>query len=203
MLYSTLSLFIYFVIQQCVSVNPNFLIYPASPLSLLVIISLFPMTVSLCFVNKLISFLILDSTYKGYHIVFVWLVQLLSHVLLFVTSWTAARQASLSFTVSQSLLKLMSIESVVPSNHLILRCLTCFSVFRVMQKPSLRFWWQQKETEGWVCEQGSISLLLVTFFLGLIAFNELTRWSNWICSLYIFFCISKASLWRFFFFLHI
>ena len=37
-----------------------------------------------------------------------------------VTSWTASRQASLSFTVSQSLLKLMSIKSVMPSNHLIL-----------------------------------------------------------------------------------
>ena len=44
----------------------------------------------------------------------------LSHVLLFVTPWTAARQASLSITNSQSLLKLMSIESVMPSNHLIL-----------------------------------------------------------------------------------
>ena len=39
---------------------------------------------------------------------------------LFATPWTAARQASLSFTVSLSLLKLMSIESVMPSNHLIL-----------------------------------------------------------------------------------
>ena len=47
-------------------------------------------------------------------------VQLLSHVRLFVISWTAARQVSLSFTVSQSLLRLMSIESVMPSNHLIL-----------------------------------------------------------------------------------
>ena len=36
------------------------------------------------------------------------------------TPWTAAQQASLSFTISQSLLKLMSIESVMPSNHLIL-----------------------------------------------------------------------------------
>ena len=44
-------------------------------------------------------------------------VQSLSHVQLFTTPWTAARQASLSFTVSQSLLKLMSIESVMPSNH--------------------------------------------------------------------------------------
>ena len=44
----------------------------------------------------------------------------LSHVWLFVTPWTAARQASLSFTIFESLLKLMSMESVMPSNHLIL-----------------------------------------------------------------------------------
>ena len=43
----------------------------------------------------------------------------LSHVWLFVTPWTATRQASLSITNSWSLLKLMSIESVMPSNHLI------------------------------------------------------------------------------------
>ena len=47
-------------------------------------------------------------------------VQSLSCVLLFATSWTAARPASLSITNTQSLLKLMSIESVIPSNHLIL-----------------------------------------------------------------------------------
>ena len=47
-------------------------------------------------------------------------VQLLSHVQLFATPWTAARQASLSITNSQSLLKLMSIDSVMPFNHLIL-----------------------------------------------------------------------------------
>ena len=46
----------------------------------------------------------------------------LSQVWLFVTPWTAACQASLSITNSQSLLKLMSIESVMPSNHLILCC---------------------------------------------------------------------------------
>ena len=45
-------------------------------------------------------------------------VQLLSCVWLFATPWTAACQVSLSFTISQSLLKLMSIESVMPSNHL-------------------------------------------------------------------------------------
>ena len=49
-------------------------------------------------------------------------VQSLSHVQLFVTPWTAAHQASLSITNSWSLLKLMSIESVMPSNHLILCC---------------------------------------------------------------------------------
>ena len=46
--------------------------------------------------------------------------QSLNHVWLFVTPWTAARQASLSITKSHSLLKLMSIELVMPSNHLIL-----------------------------------------------------------------------------------
>ena len=61
-------------------------------------------------------------------------VQLLSCVGLFVTPWTAAHHASLSFTISRSLLKLMSIESVMPSNHLLLcRPLLLPSVF-----PSIR-----------------------------------------------------------------
>ena len=47
-------------------------------------------------------------------------VQFLSHVQLFATPWTAACQASLSFTISLSLLKLTCIKSVMPSNHLIL-----------------------------------------------------------------------------------
>ena len=47
-------------------------------------------------------------------------VQSFSHVRLFATPWTAARQASLSLTNSRSLLKLMFMESVMPSNHLIL-----------------------------------------------------------------------------------
>ena len=49
-------------------------------------------------------------------------VQWLRRVQLFVTPWTAASQASLSITNSQSLLKLMSIKSVMPSNHFILCC---------------------------------------------------------------------------------
>ena len=51
---------------------------------------------------------------------FVVVFQLLSHIWLFETPWTAACQASLSFTISWSLLKLMSSESVMPTNHLIL-----------------------------------------------------------------------------------
>ena len=49
-------------------------------------------------------------------------VQLLNRLRLFATPWTAAHQASLSITNSQSLLKLTSIKSVLPSNHLILCC---------------------------------------------------------------------------------
>ena len=49
-------------------------------------------------------------------------VQSLSHVWLFATQWTAAHQTSLSFTVSWSLLRFVSIESVMLSNHLILCC---------------------------------------------------------------------------------
>ena len=62
------------------------------------------------------------------------LVQLLSRVRLFATPWTAARQASLSIANSWSLLKLMSIESLIPVNHLILCCpLLLPSIF-----PSIR-----------------------------------------------------------------
>ena len=74
-------------------------------------------------------------------------VQLLSHVQLFVTPWTAACQASLSITNSWSLLKLMSVESVMPSNHLILcRPLilppSIFPSIRVFSKESvLRIRW--------------------------------------------------------------
>ena len=54
--------------------------------------------------------------------------QLLSHILLFMTPWTAAYQASMSFTISQGLLKLMSIELMMPSNHLNF-CLLLPSIF--------------------------------------------------------------------------
>ena len=63
------------------------------------------------------------------------------HVQLFVTQWTVVHQASLSFINSWSLLKLMSIESVMPSNHLGLCCLlllpTIFPSFRVFSNESV------------------------------------------------------------------
>ena len=61
-------------------------------------------------------------------------VQSLSHVRLFLTPQTAARQASLSFTISQSLHKLMSTELVMPSNHLIL----CHPFLLPSMFPSIR-----------------------------------------------------------------
>ena len=61
-------------------------------------------------------------------------VQLLSCVWLFATPWTAAHQASLSITNSWSLLKLMSIESVMPSNHLVL----CRPLLQPSIFPSIR-----------------------------------------------------------------
>ena len=69
-------------------------------------------------------------------------VQSLSHVRLLVTPWTAARKASLSITNSWSLLQLMSIESVKPSNHLILCCLllllsSIFPNIRVISNESV------------------------------------------------------------------
>ena len=64
-----------------------------------------------------------------------YVVQLLSPVQLFVTPWTAAHQASLSFTIFLSLLKLMSTESLIPSNSLIL-CLPLLLLLSIF--PSIR-----------------------------------------------------------------
>ena len=69
--------------------------------------------------SRIFPRIILDSIYSlSTHFV----VQPLSCIRLLVTPWTAACQAPPSFTVSQSLLKFMSTESVIPSNHLILCC---------------------------------------------------------------------------------
>ena len=70
------------------------------------------------------------------------IVQSLSWVRLFVTPWTAAHQASLSFTISQSSLRLISIELMMPSNHLILCCSllllpSIFSSIRIFSKETV------------------------------------------------------------------
>ena len=69
-----------------------------------------------------------------YNGILLFIVQLLSHVWLFVTPWTEACQASLSCTISQSLLILMSIESVIPTKHLVL----CHPLLLPSIFPSIR-----------------------------------------------------------------
>ena len=82
-----------------------------------------------------------------YEVTSVIVVQLLSRVWLFATPWTAAHQASLSITISQSLLRLSSIESVMPSNHLILchplLLLTSIfpSIWVFSSESALLIWW--------------------------------------------------------------
>ena len=97
-------------------------------------------------------------------------VQSLSHVRLFVTPWTATQQASLSITNSQSLLKLMSIKLVMPSNHLILCCplLLLPSIF-----PSIRVFTNEsalciKWPKYW---SFSFSISLSNEYSGLISFR--------------------------------
>ena len=102
-------------------------------------------------------------------------VQSLSRVQLFVTPWIAARQASLSITNSQSLPKLMSMESVMPSSHLILCCLlllltSIFPSIRVFSNEStLRIRW----AKYW---SFSFSISPSKEHPGLISF----RWTGWI-----------------------
>ena len=97
--------------------------------------------------------------------------QLLSCVRLFVTPWTAARQDSLSVTNSQSLLKLVSMESVMPSNHLILCCPFVLppSIF-----PSIRVFANEsvlciRWPKGWSC---SFSICPSSEYSGLISFRR-------------------------------
>ena len=102
-------------------------------------------------------------------------VQSLSRVWLFVTSWIAARQASLSINNSRSSLKLMSIESVMPSSHLIL---CCPLFLRSLIPPSIRVF----SNESTLCMRWlkywsfSFSIISSKEHLGLISF----RWTGWI-----------------------
>ena len=95
-------------------------------------------------------------------------VQLLSRVRLFAIPWTAARQASLSATNSQSLLKLISIELVMPSNHLIL----CHSLLLLhLIFPSIRVF----SNESVLCmrwpKYWSFSISPSNEYSGLISFS--------------------------------
>ena len=97
-------------------------------------------------------------------------VQWLSLFRLFVTSWTAARQASLSITNSRSPLKLMSIESVMPSNYLIL-CHTLLLLPSIF--PSIRFFTNESALcirwpKYWSC---SFSISPSSEYSGLISFR--------------------------------
>ena len=102
-------------------------------------------------------------------------VQSLSHVRLFVTPWTAAHQASLPITNSQNLLKLISIESVMPSNHLILwRPLLflplIFPSIRVFSKESvLRIRWPKYWSFRFSVSPSNEHLGLISFRFDLLA----------------------------------
>ena len=94
-------------------------------------------------------------------------VQSLSHVKLCATPWTAARQAPLSFTISQSLLKFMSIELVMLSNHLIL----CCPLFLPSTFPSIRIF--SNESALWIRwpKYWSFSISPSNEYSGLISFR--------------------------------
>ena len=125
---------------------PNFQSTPLHPLSVCNHPSVLYVCHLVCFKDRFIP-AGLDFTRKIDFVV----VQSLSHVWLFVTPWTEACQASLSITVSWSLLKFMSIELVMPSNHLILCCPLLFlpSIF-----PSIRVFFQ------WVSSSHQVAIIL-------------------------------------------
>ena len=105
---------------------------------------------------------------RGTNIVTV-VVESLSNIQLLETPWTAALQASLSFTISQNLFKLMSIESVMPPNHLILCCpLLLPSIF-----PSIRVFSKERALHlKWPKYCGfSFSISLSREYSGLISFR--------------------------------
>ena len=95
-------------------------------------------------------------------------VQLPSHLRLSATTWTAVHQASLSFTISWSLLKFMSIESVMPSNHLILchPLLLLPSIFPSIRAISIEWALCIRWPKYW-----SFSISLSNEYSGLISFR--------------------------------
>ena len=101
--------------------------------------------------------------------------QLISHVQHFVTPWTAAHQAPLSFTISWSLLKLMSIESVRSSNHLII-CLPL--LFLSLIFPSIRVFSNEWSFHVRWPKFWSFTINPFNEYLGLISFR-----TDWLTSL--------------------
>ena len=129
--------------------------------------------------------------------------QLVSRVQLFATAWTAARQASLSITNSRSLLKLMPIELLMPSNHLILYCplLLLPSIFpsiRVFSNESvLRIRWPKYWSFSFNISPSNGYSGLISFRIGWISLQSkrFSRvFSNTIVQKHQFFAI-QLSLW--------
>ena len=98
-------------------------------------------------------------------------VQLLNCVWLFVTSWTAAPRVSLSFTISWSLLKFMSIESGLPSNHSIILCCPLLLLLSIF--PSIRVFFNELalHIRGPKYWNFSFSISLSKEYSGLISFR--------------------------------
>ena len=126
-------------------------------------------------------------------------VQLLSHVRLFATPWTEAHQASLSITNSQSLLDLMSIELMKPSNHLILcrpllLLLSIFPSIRVFSSESvLHFRWPKDWRFSFSISPSNEYSVLMSFRI-LQSKRLLRAFSNTTVQKYEFFSV-QPSLW--------
>ena len=127
-------------------------------------------------------------------------VQLLSHVQLFATPWTAACQASLSITNTQNLPKLMSTESVVPSSHLIpfLLLPSIFPSIRVFSNDSaLHIRWPNYWSFSFSISPSNKHLGLISFrmdWLDLLAVKGLSRvFSNTTVQEHQFFCAQPSS----------
>ena len=136
-------------------------------------------------------FHILFSTFKNF------VVQSFRHVLLFTAPWTVPHQASLFFTISPSLLKLMSIMSVMPSNHLTLCCLllllpSIFPSIRVLPMSYIfKSGWQS--IGAWASRAVVPKNIQSWFPLGLIRLLSLL--SKWLWRLF-----SSITVWNYQFF---
>jgi len=98
---------------------------------------------------------------------------LLSHVRLFLTPWIAARQASLSITNSRSSLRLMSIESVMPSSHVIL----CRPLLQI---ANIRWIMEKEKIKGYLRGKSSDLVADLTWEIGKMWVQN-NYWSVWYC----------------------